>query len=1048
MRFLVALTLAALLSLGATSPARAAGGQTGNVNGTVVTAGATDPVAGAKVTVTSPSGSYSARTDARGFFSILGLVVDTYTLTIEAPGYDAIVLSGVTISGDQNLDLGTLRIAKALRTIGGVKARPSSNAYQPGQTTDAYTISSARITQTTGKTDTTNENDIVLAAPGVSLTNAGTPTIRGGAPTEVGFQFDGIDFAEPFNAGNGSLNRVNGLGSIQVVEGAGDATQGGVGSGVINVIPKRGSYPGGGDLDLEIGGPNFSHQAAFDYGTATRDGSLSNYFSYVGQRFVPYYGYHTTDLQAYGNTFGTSYQIENQLLDNLVFRFGHDHRQALQILYSNQDLQQYGEGGGLELAPSQQGYLSYYPTNPLSGNELIGGIIAEVYGNAALAAYPSLVALNPYTPANPNQAITGPEENVATSTRFLKFEYDNTVDPSTYLALRYYNWGQLSSQSLNYSVRPTTLPGYAVVGGSRSGVILDITRQLGSRLTIGLNGTYSLTDPIWDAYTPLTYFFTPGFIGPVTPQPNYADFLPGGYLSTYFPNGVPRIPSWGIGFHQSFFQEYGAGLRVQYEATSRLKFDVGLRNEQQYKHWYNPYNTGSPDNPFDLVPSTYSNTTNDPHVLQPRASVAYQAGSNDSFRFGYGRSAIFPDAYTAGDPFNPAGAEAFAKVPAKPGAVCGLPTYGGTFRCANYADELYWAGDELDAPDLGVAQPAIYSNYDFTYQHQFGGGYGIHLTPFYKLGTGLPAASLIQTLPGGTQLFGTTSDGFNRTSGVEFQLTTPERRYGFSGFLSMTYQNVLQSAPPLTAQEDTLPQLSPATLALGDVYRAGYVSPFSVRLGGTYALKNGFSVTPVLQYDRGFPYSVGNLIAAELGPGVYANVPQVNFGPGTTVISGYQGSSGAQLSTNYYDPSDPGSSLHPNIAATRGTPATSNNGGALWDANLEASVTFQYKVGRSTLGLAIQNLFGNAFNGTIPLINPYYQPVANGLSGPLTGINFLGPIYGTYRGAGNIPKDDYAFLNGAYILGNGVPANSAQNIYPSLGPIQPTTFTLYYQYKL
>jgi hypothetical protein len=1048
MRFFVTLGVTVALLVAMPAPGRAAGGQTGNLTGTVVAVATKTPLEGGKVTVTSPSGTYAARTDARGFFSILGLAVDSYTVTIEAVGYEPLVLTGITITGDQNLNLGTLTIAKSLKTIGGSFARSNGDAFHPGQTTDAYTISGARITQTTGKSVTTNENDIVLAAPGVSLTNAGTPSIRGGAPTEVGFQFDGIDFAEPFNAGNGSLNRVNGLGSIQVVEGAGDATQGGVGSGVINVIPKRGTYPGDGTLDLEIAGPNFSHQAAFDYGFATANGAFSNYFSYIGQRFVPYYGYHDTNLEAYGNTFGVSYQAENQLLDNAILKFGQGKRQSLQVLYSNQDLQQYGEAGGLSLSQSQQGYLSYYPSNPLSGNELLVPVLQYVYGNAAAAAYPSLVALNPYVPSNPNAAITGPEEVVATSTRFLKFEYDNAFDAQSFLALRYFNWEQLSSQSLNYSVRPTTLPGYADVGGSRSGVILDLSRQIGPRLTLSLNGTYTLTDPVWDAYTPLTYFFTPGFIGPVTSQPNYADFLPGGYLSAFFPNGVPRIPSWGIGFHQSFFQEYGAGLRAQYSATDRLKFDIGLRNEQQYKHWYNPYNTGSPDNPYDLVPSTFTNTTNDPHVLQPRGSIAYQAGSNDALRFGYGRSAIFPDGYTAGDPFNPAGAEAFAKIPAKPGAYCGLPTYGGIFPCKNYADELYWQGDLLDAPDVGVANPAIYSNYDLTYQHSFANGFGIHVTPFYKLGTGLPAASLIQTLPGGTQLFGTTSAGFNRTSGVEFQLTTPQKRSGFSGFVSATYQNVLQSAPPLTSQEDTLPQLSPATLALGDVYRAGYVSPFTVRLGGTYALKNGLSVTPVLQYDRGYPYSVGNLIAAELANGTYANVPQVNFGSGTSVISGYQNMTGSSVSTNYYDPSDPGTTSHPNIAATRGTPATASNGGALWQSNLEANLTVQYKVARSTVGISITNLFGNAFNGTIPLINPYYQPVANGLSGPLTGLNPLAALYGTYRAGGNIPKDAYAFVNGAYLLTNGIPANSAQNIYPSLGPIQPTTFTLYYQYKL
>ena len=1029
------------------TPVLAAGGQTGNLQGTVLVAQAKVPLEGAAVTVAAPSGTYTARTNTRGFFSILGLNVDTYTVSIEAPGYESLALPGVTITGDQTNDLGPLSLSKKLKTIASTTTRSQTGAFQPGQTTDSYTVSGSRVTQSTGKTDTTNENNIVLSVPGVTLTDGGAPTIRGGAPTEVGYQLDGINFAEPFDGGNGSYNRVNGLGSIQVVEGAGDATQGNVGSGVINVIPRRGTSPGFADFDTEMGGPNFSHQLAFDYGTASSNGSVSNYFSYVGDRFVPYYGYHTQDLQEYGNTFGIGYQVENQLLDNFVVKFGSGRRQSLQVLYSNQDIQAFGDAGGVVTNPNVPGYLSYYPTNPFDGNEEIVPILAEFYGPAAAAAYPSLVALNPNTPANPNSPVTQSEEHTAGNTRFLKLEYDNAIDSNTYLALKYFNWAQVSDLSENYSVLPGNLASYAVEGGSRSGVILDLSRQIGSHLTLQLDGSYQDIDPVFDSFVPAVTFFGPGFIGPVTAQPNYADFLPGGYLSTYFPGGAPRIPNWGDDNHGSFFQEYGAGLRLQYSATDRLKFDVGFRDEQEYKHWINPY-AASASNPFDLNPSAFTPATNDPHVSQPRGSVSYTIDNNDSVRFGYGRSAIFPDGFTSGTPFTTAGLQPFVNIPAKPGAACGLANFGGTFPCKTYAQELYWEGDILNAPDLGEPYPAIYSNYDLTFQHRFANGFGMHVTPFYKLGTSLPDASLINVLPGGIDLFQTTSQSFNRTTGVEFELTTPEHPFGFAGFASATYQNVLQSAPPLTADEDTIPQLPPATLALGDVYRAGYVSPVNLRIGGTYNFHNGLSITPVLQYDIGFPYNIGDVIAAEIAPGVYANVPQVNFGPGLSTIAGYQNQTGSNVSTNYYDPAFPGTTSHPLIAATRGTPASASNGGVLWNPNLEANLTVQYKRNRSVVGLAITNLFGNAYNGSIPLINPYYQPVANGLSGPLTNANPLQSTYGSYRGAGNIPHDTCAFTNCAYLLTSGAPASSEQGVYPTLSPLQPTTFTLYYQYKL
>ena len=78
---------------------------------------------------------------------------------------------------------------------------------------------------------------------------------------------------------------------------------------------------------------------------------------------------------------------------------------------------------------------------------------------------------------------------------------------------------------------------------------------------------------------------------------------------------------------------------------------------------------------------------------------------------------------------------------------------------------------------------------------------------------------------------------------------------------------------------------------LGDVYRAGYVSPGSLRIGAIENLKNGISIIPQLQYNIGYPYSVGNMIAACVqtnASGVctsYANVTQVDFGPGVTAGS-------------------------------------------------------------------------------------------------------------------------------------------------------------------
>ena len=192
------------------------------------------------------------------------------------------------------------------------------------------------------------------------------------------------------------------------------------------------------------------------------------------------------------------------------------------------------------------------------------------------------------------------------------------------------------------------------------------------------------------------------------------------------------------------------------------------------------------------------------------------------------------------------------KIPPIPGFQCGIPTVR-LFPCQSYGEQLYWIGDQVEAPDAGNGRPALYSNYDVSYSHQFKDGLGFRLTPFYKVGHDLPTFGLVTQLPGGGGIFAASNFGFNRTTGVEASLTTPDHPVGFSGFLSATYQNVLSTTPPLSTNETNVPLLEPATLALGDLYRAGYISPFSVRIGGTYALKSGFSATPTHPVQHRLP---------------------------------------------------------------------------------------------------------------------------------------------------------------------------------------------------
>src|ERR1700739_786564 len=71
-------------------------GTTGGVAGTV-TDQSGHPVAGAKITITAPSGTASTTTDSSGRFTLLSLAPDTYTLQVEKAGFSNQSVTGIVV---------------------------------------------------------------------------------------------------------------------------------------------------------------------------------------------------------------------------------------------------------------------------------------------------------------------------------------------------------------------------------------------------------------------------------------------------------------------------------------------------------------------------------------------------------------------------------------------------------------------------------------------------------------------------------------------------------------------------------------------------------------------------------------------------------------------------------------------------------------------------------------------------------------------------------------------------------------------------------------
>jgi hypothetical protein len=1065
-RLLFVFLALSLVSTVFSTPIFAAGGIQGNLNGTVLDAANDKPVADVRVIARSPSGTFTASTDAAGRFTMLGLPPDMYTVDFSQAGYAPTSVPGVAVFGDQTNSVGVVRLYKQeLQTIARVRSSARSGAFQPTQTQDTTTITGARIIQALGNSQSTNEQNLILAAPGAVADVNNNITVRGSLNVELGYQYDGINFTVPFFDGNGSSGYLNNIaggsgGSLQVVSGAGDATQGNIGAGVINIVPPRGTYPANSMMGFQVQSPYYLHQFDFNYSWSTPNNKISDYAAFDGSSSVPSYypiGAPAADIQlsaanpGNGQYYGTGFTSHRDFQNNFVFRFGHNNNMALQWLYRDEWQNSWGNYGGLAGA-------AYYPNNPLAyfpWNFIFPGDINQL--NSVSYLTPPLTSVN--------QVPLTAEETLYQPLAFNKLGYTWNINSSTFMNLSWANFYQQSG-STNYN--QGTNPNLVEIGGQRVFGEADLTHQFGSNHTTTLAIRYEDDLPRWYQDGPyfadcaLSTFCGGGNTGnpyapdvgdwylPADPtqigkpisagnpcQTNPLTSTVGScYIYQYLVtsgkwNGsLPLIPTGGIDYHHAIFHESGIGLRDQWDVNARLHLDYGIRLDADNLDWgLNQFGGPTPAdalaNPSDIPANSWGNEFLRPRIFEPRFAASYRVGSNDAFRFAYGRSVEFFFAQTAGTPLNlthvnplllnmpakdsAAGAALLGLSPAAVGT-CGsgdnnaYPGPGGTtvpyWPCANYAQQLYWYVDQCcDAPDMGGQGPPTYNNWDLAWSHQFTKGFmdgwGLKLTGFARRGYNVEENTLLSNGPpnpvtGQTSasIFATRANGVEKTSGLEFMLTTPERPQGLSGFLTMNYVSEFSSSPPVALggnfATDQLPILSQFYFNSGQMYRSGFIPPFQGRMGITYQA-GPWKINPIISFDTGYPIGVGRDTYTGIN-GVDLWIPATNI-PGDGPIGGVNGAGNTYNSPAFVDPSLPGSSLNPNIAATRGFDEPALPGGKLTKPHGYLDLDFEYTMKNAglTFGMYIANVFNNHYGIWFP--NTKYQPVATGISGPQTGQN-------------------------------------------------------------
>ncbi len=997
-------------------PLGASAALTGQLQGHVTEAGTKVPVAGVTVAAAAPSGRYVTTTDAKGAYAIVGIVPDTYTLSFQKNGYGPFSTSGVTVLADATQIVDALLERNSLRTISHVVARSASNAFQPGQTEDSYTINSSTMQTILGKAFNTNENTLLSAAPSVTVDKTGTIFIRGGTSFETGYQLEGIDYSTPNSnlqnrsQNTGNFNLLNGVGAAQVVPGGGDASHGNTGTGLVSLTAKRGTNPGFGMIDLEINSDPFLHQLAFEYGTATGNGRFSNYLSYIGVRQAYQWGTFGT----VGNTVGVfndqysarfganivnvpNYQTaanqeSNDFLDNFFYRFGKNQNQQIQVFTQVQSIRQgYGYNGIANLCyASCSGAFAGYGGGP--GSFASGLTDQQVEKEAPL--YPGQVGFNQFVG----------EENAIYSPFYAgKIEYTNNVSPSTYYVVRAYQTN--SDQTYDLPALGVYIPKY---GGTRSAIGAEFTHQAGKSNLIQLGAKYEFdhpfgqnedvanyenllfhvggppfADPAADFAPASACIQPPSFPGgPPAPPPDstivgtgngqYA-IVPCGYLSKYFGNTIPRVPG-EVDVPVNNQQIYGLFAQDTVTFSPRLKGQFGLRLDG-YNFLQNVSSFAPPTVPQLLHQRLY----------EPHGGLTYRATSRDAFRITYGRTLAIPLAGEVGNDIQQSSLSAFDRIPSfdnltgKPATYCGTNL---TTACANYAQQLYWLLRDAKYPVSGISGPlrgATFTNYDLTYTRDLQHGYGLSLTPFYRRGYDVVEASnSVVGINGSTGLpiIGPTTYsnlGIQKATGVEL-LLSKESPTRLSGQLSATYINQLGSEPPGFYVPTT-------SVLLGNVYRSSQFAGVQGTLALNYRWASGWRVNPVFTYRSGYPYGVGTLTQVMID-GVPYNIPN-----SVNLATPANGSSNAILNQPIVtDPQNPGTKFAPIAIGNNGLIGGSSAGSLISHPTMNTDVTIEFHApgSRATYGVAITNLYNQVYG--VPVVNPYYyEAVTTGVPGPGTG---------------------------------------------------------------
>ena len=992
-------------------------GTTGSINGRV-TDELGKPVAGVHVTIVSPSFQIKTASGSNGFYTATGLVPDTYTVTFAEEAYQTQVIRGITISQDQVYVL-DVQLTKEVKTLARVPVRSSTALVQPSKTVNQYTVTSSGIQTITGTPQNISETDVLNALPGVTTDNGGYPIIRGGAENDEGFEYEGIDATEPVTGQFINSLTLNGVSRLQLSTGGYDVSEGNTNSGVVNVVAKRGTFPGAGQATIDVGWPNYNHRLSFDYGNSTPDNRFSYYYSFNGLRTNEIYGNGTSWYRRLNNALESDTGNDNVI--NLLYHWGNN---------GQNELQYFSEFGD---ALFNQGFQINPATTPYATNNCVvivitGGPCSALpgttpgpppppYGPSGLFINPN-VSLIDFAPTFPTQAALNQNIN------YPDHEDENHV-------IEKLNWKHQFSASSFGEIRATrTITNvnflfpwdggaladqYEFDGSDNRGIAFDYSNQVSAEHDVSIGGETLFTVPNFTIAIPSSSLFTAplecgepcfllGLTGTLNPNfpPELATGLPGytyvapvynevapalGYDPTTATSAVlSQIPNNASNIYDDIHRN-NVWIKDRWQPTTRWVVTAGLRWDQeildlpsnvpQQSMFYTQNAAGT----FIDVPGPpVGKDVTQPHYVSPRIAASYQADPGDVFRLTYGSFMEFTplsnienvytiDAAAQGctmsnpTPANPC----FHTLPGF-SATCvnGVDPAHGNAPC-NHITNLYQQTiEDLNKNNFAQYTPVLPQTAvagDIAWEHDFGHGLQLKINPWFRRGYNYVVAStpLLYTLPDGTSVFGSPREsnaGINQNTGIDFAVDL-NHQYGWSGFIHATYDNTLANY-----NSDFFPSVNAAAVAANHLFHVDYVAPVTATGNVNFTTRSGWWINATMPYESGYYYGVGKMTFV-FGP----NGQPVEV-PNTDLAAASLGQNVAASAYYFTDPTNPGTILHPNIVGSRGTNEGNDPGSLQSPYNFQVNLTVAHDIhmGPSTsmqAGIRVINLFGYFSNFNI-----------------------------------------------------------------------------------